>query len=304
MGSGNSSNKLYEYEEDLSILDINRIEVNTFYKIFTKMIYNMKNKNYITVHDILKFIDIPQSNFALRALCTGFCETTSAKTQAEELKIFESYQFDFKTFVYSMWNFLSLCPKTLVSFIFCIYDADVSGHIDPQEAQTIIRDIHGDNFGTNLEVLRDYNKLSMLVRKHLDLEGFKKFAAGNKKIFKPAYDIQAKLASKVMGPSFWFAHTKRRKLLFLYKYQHVFSVMEKIRVTREKDEESNSNWESASSQTALSAVDSMRSSSFNEKSGIKKPAPVTIDESVESFYEQPGEVTSNSITPYSMLQKR
>mmetsp|Transcript_22987 Transcript_22987/g.38906 ORF Transcript_22987/g.38906 Transcript_22987/m.38906 type:complete len:479 (+) Transcript_22987:208-1644(+) len=240
MGGGLSKN-IASFEQDLSYLDIGRVEMKAFYKIFRK-IATEKDQQFVTVAEILQFAKVPYSPFAAKALCCGFCYVSPSESEESELRILASFKFDYLTFVYTVWNFLTLCPEALTSFMFSIYDADGGGSIDPQEAQVLLKDLHGDDFGGSLDVIREYNKFAMLVRKNIDLERFQSFAADNEKIFAPAFDLQDKLTARIMGALFWYIHTKKRKQLYLLNYKHVTRVVDKVRIMREKEMELD--WES------------------------------------------------------------
>ena len=233
---GNTNSKLGEYEQDLSYLDINRVEMKMFYTIFCKMA-TIPNQDFVTVSEILKYANIPYSHFAARTLCCGFCYVSETESEENERDILASYKFDFLTFVFALWNILTLCPKVFTIFIFSVYDADGGGTIDPQEAQPLLKDLHGDDFARNLDVVKAYNKFAMLVKKNINLEKFQKFAIDNPKVFFPAVELQKKLSACVLGSVYWFVRTKKRKQLYGLNYKHVTRVVDKVRITREREME-------------------------------------------------------------------
>lgn len=235
---GNISSKLEEFEQDLSFLDINRVEMKMFYKVFCKM-GTVKDQDYVTVTEILKYAKIPYSHFAARALCCGFCYVSASESEENERKMLAEYKFDFRNFVFTLWNLLTLCPEVFINFIFSVYDADGGGSIDPQEAQILLKEMHGDDFESNLDVVREYNKFAMLVRKNINLEKFQCFAEENPKVFLPAVELQKKLASCILGTVYWYVRTKKRKQMYGLLYKHVTRVVDKVRIVREKEMEEN-----------------------------------------------------------------
>jgi hypothetical protein len=273
---GNNNSKLAEFEQDLSYLDITRVEMKMFYKVFCK-IATEKDQEYVTVIEILKYVDIPYSFFAARALCCGFCYISAGESEETEHKMLAEYRFDYRTFVCTLWNFLTLCPEAFISFIFSIYDADGGGTIDPHEAQTLLTDLHGEDFGKNLDVIREYNKFAMLVRKNIDLERFQHFATSNPKIFLPAVELQNKLSSSIMGNLYWFVHTKKRKQLYLFNYKHVTRVVDKVRILREKELERD--WESGGKGNKKYVLSALKSQQKNQNSKQEAPsADIHIEE--------------------------
>lgn len=271
MGGG-LSKKLAVFEQDLSYLDIGRVEMKAFYKIFRK-IATEKEQEYVTVAEILQFAKVPNSHFAAKALCCGFCYVDPSESEESGLQMLASYKFDYLSFVYTVWNYLTLCPEAMASFMFSIYDADGGGSIDPQEAQVLLKDLHGDDFGGSLDVIREYNKFAMLVRKNIDLERFQSFAADNEKIFAPAFELQDKLTSRIMGVLFWYMHTKKRKQLYLLNYKHVTRVVDKVRIMREKEMEMD--WESGGVGNKKFAPSSSRAAppTRNEADAQPNPSP-------------------------------
>jgi hypothetical protein len=237
---GKLSKKIAEFEQELSYLDISRVEMKLLYKVFRK-IATTKDQEYVTVPEVLKYAKIPYSIFAAKALCCGFCYVNETESEESARQILASFKFDYLTFVFALWNFLTLCPEAFTTFMFSMYDADGGGTIDPSEAQTLLKDLHGDDFGGNLDVIRQYNKFAMLVRKNINLERFHDFVAENQIILSPAVEIQDKLINRILGPIFWYVHTKKRKQLYLFNYKHVTRVVDKVRIMREKEMEQN--WE-------------------------------------------------------------
>lgn len=243
MGS-NISKKIAEFQQDLSYLDFTKMEMKMLYKVFLKISttrQDLESTITVTVGEILKYIGVPFSNFAARALCCGFCYVSASECENQEIQTLSHFQFDFRTFVYTLWNFVTLSPDALSAFIFSVYDADGGGSIDPLEAQTLLEDMHGhkESFSGNLEVMRAYNQFAMLVRKHIDLQRFQEFVHCNSTVFSPATQLQEKLSSLILGSVYWMIHAKKRKSAYGSHYKHVTRVVDKVRIEKERAMEKN-----------------------------------------------------------------
>ena len=295
---GNKHSKLDVFKEELSYLDIGGVEMKLLYKTFRK-VATTSEQEVVTVSEILQYSEVTYTDFAARALCCGFCYTDASESAEDELKKINDYKFDFKEYVCTLWNVLTLCPEAFNSFIFSIYDADGGGTIDPQEAQTMLKDIHGDNFRNNLEALRQYNKLSMLVRKNINAESFGIFATENRNLFQPAYDLQTKLSTKIMGTLFWTLHTKKRKQLYLYKYKHVTRVMDKVRVMRQKEKEAE--WLNGNIDLP---VDPHINKSISAKEDSSSPDILILDGSPSENENNPPSIGESSLASQSDMKNK
>jgi hypothetical protein len=68
-----------------------------------------------------------------------------------------------------MWNYCTLGKSTLVLFAFDLYDSDSSGSIEPEEVQTMLRDVYGQTFKKSKLAKKIYNKLVNANQEDLEL---------------------------------------------------------------------------------------------------------------------------------------
>lgn len=103
-------------------------------------------------------------------------------------------------------------------FAFDLYDLDKSGHIDLDEAQTLIKDVYGAKFEQNVHARKTYNKLGALDTDQIDLESFKEFSRKHQALLYPAFEMQNRFQKCVVGNTFWAVYSKQRVQVFKDRY--------------------------------------------------------------------------------------
>lgn len=135
------------------------------------------------------------------------------------LKIFSAFRengsldvfFDFRDFVFALWNFCTLTEKLMVKFAFDIYDTRRSGRATVSSLEDMIKHIYGYSYRTNetakciLQKLAEYDKNSM------DYERFTNILGASNLFTKAILDAQEEAKIEIMDYDFWDIMTSVRK---------------------------------------------------------------------------------------------
>jgi len=121
----------------------------------------------------------------------------------------QSETLDFREFVLSLWNYLTLSKATLVLFAFDLYDQNSNGDLSPQEIQGMLHELYDKSYDAH------YNAKGVvynLVQResHMSIEAFQKFAQDHPSMLFPAFQLQHALRQRILGVHFWERASHRR----------------------------------------------------------------------------------------------
>jgi hypothetical protein len=146
-----------------------------------------------TIH---RFLDIERSDFS----CQVFAVMDSDL----------SGHIDFYEFTVAMWNYCTLGEESLSLFAFDLYDKDCSGVIEAAEIGTMLRDLYGYAYNHNPHAVKLHAHLTQQRGLKFTPDSFRIFSKQNPSLFFPAFEIQFKMQTKVLGKSFWAHHAEKR----------------------------------------------------------------------------------------------
>jgi Ca2+-binding EF-hand superfamily protein len=110
-------------------------------------------------------------------------------------------RLNFSEFIISLWNYLSFSSYELVEFFFHLYDADMSGHLSPDECKFMVGVIWKFNTEGKLKVvMEEFDKNG---DDSISLDELKKTAKRFDSLFFPAFEMQYALRQSTLGESRW-----------------------------------------------------------------------------------------------------
>lgn len=123
-----------------------------------------------------------------------------------------SGHIDFFEFAVAMWNYCTLGEESLALFAFDIYDKDCNGIIEGSEVETMLSDLYGFAYPLNVKAMKLHSHLSKKPNLKFTPHSFRTFCKHNPALFFPAFEIQHKMQTRVIGKSFWAHHAAKRVL--------------------------------------------------------------------------------------------
>lgn len=175
----------------------NELDIGRLHKVYRKI--DNDSSNSIELAELLAFLDLDRTRFTKR-IFTMFDEDSSGL-------------LDFHEFVLSLWNYCTLTKSSLVLFAFDLYDADNSGTITNNEVMDMLKDLYGkDGYKKNPQAKLIASELEALERLDgdVDIEDFREFSRTHPALLFLAFQMQEKIQTYVMGPTFWKHYSERR----------------------------------------------------------------------------------------------
>jgi len=162
------------------------------------------------LHEVFRSIDEDDSgSLSIKEFFTFFQFTYVSPLAVRYFGIFDedkSGELSFCEFAVAAWNFCANCDKIgMINFAFDAYDDDKSGHIDAQEATTLLVEAFGDRKRMNEHCTRLLGQLERM--KDLDIQmpkgAFTLFVRKHESIFFPIFTLQREMRRHICGMEFW-----------------------------------------------------------------------------------------------------
>eukprot|EP01038_Epipyxis_sp_PR26KG_P009776 gene9776-13151_t len=211
------NNWLDKFRPQFEAIRLGPYEIGKLYKLFRKV--DLDGSGTIGLGELLMHIDLERTPFTTR-IFSIFDEDGSGA-------------IDFREFVLSLWNYLTLSNATLVLFAFDLYDKDSSGVLSFSEIEIMLRDIYGKNVEKNYHskaILADL--VAMDRMEDVDIDAFSKYVKLHQAMLFPAFQMQQQLQRKFFGTSFWERQGSKRIQLSKGKYVSVAQFM-KIHLSKD-----------------------------------------------------------------------
>jgi hypothetical protein len=125
-------------------------------------------------------------------------------------------EIDFFEFCFSIWNYCTMTPGSLVSFAFGTYAKGVNGELCGKDMRVILREFYGDDYHKNttaVTVERDFNVLLRDKFDEIRQGDFKEFCKKHPLLLWPVFRLQERLQTKILGKSFWKDVAQRRYVI-------------------------------------------------------------------------------------------
>jgi Ca2+-binding EF-hand superfamily protein len=152
------------------------------------------------VDEFFEHFGLEYSSFAERAFAVMDVERTGEG----------SGRLDFCEFFIGLYNYCTMSHDHLVKFAFDLFDIDGGGEIGKAELMELVRMVYGKKEveGTVMKLLKaDKDKNGQV-----SILEFREMERTSRSLLFPAFDLQRKMAEKIMGKAYWDKATKRRKL--------------------------------------------------------------------------------------------
>eukprot|EP00602_Paraphysomonas_sp_CaronLab_P006278 CAMPEP_0185026646 /NCGR_PEP_ID=MMETSP1103-20130426/10981_1 /TAXON_ID=36769 /ORGANISM="Paraphysomonas bandaiensis, Strain Caron Lab Isolate" /LENGTH=470 /DNA_ID=CAMNT_0027560297 /DNA_START=92 /DNA_END=1504 /DNA_ORIENTATION=+ len=182
------------WRDDFERLMLSEFDIRRLYNIFRRV--DMDGSGEIDVTEMLLYLDIENNVFSRQVFSI--------------MDVDGSGQVDFREFVISVWSYATLGDEALYLFCFDLYDRDCSNVLELCEVGQMLRDVYGENFETSKRAMKLFNSITQSGTKRFGPSEFRDYAKSHPTLFFPAFEIQRKLQSKVLGKHFWKNHGKKR----------------------------------------------------------------------------------------------
>jgi len=178
----------------------------------------------IDLREVLDYMDLERNPFARRIFSI-----------MDEDK---SGQINFREFVISMWSYCTLGKAALIIFAFDIFDRDSSGEIDIDEVKCFLKEVYGGDITHNalaqqtLEAIGGYLQPSKKWNykgarpQVITKEAFGRIARACPALLFPAFQLQTKLQTRILGEKFWERLTSSRVEISRGTYMSVAAVLQ------------------------------------------------------------------------------
>ena len=113
---------------------------------------------------------------------------------------------DFLEFVVSVWNICTLKIDTFTNFTFDLYDLHSKGELSLPDIECMVHELYGTNLpdgSTGRVILEDLSKFAEVRGGALNLTSYTIYAANHSLLLLPAFRIQRRIQSKVLGLQYW-----------------------------------------------------------------------------------------------------
>jgi hypothetical protein len=127
-----------------------------------------------------------------------------------------SGEIDFYEFCFSVWNYCTMSPGTLVTFAFGTYANGINGQLCAKDIKTILTEFYGADYSKNQTAIvleRDFNVLLRDKFDEVRQDDFKAFCKSHPLLLWPVFRLQERLQRKVLGLSFWRDVAHRRYVI-------------------------------------------------------------------------------------------
>lgn len=185
-----------KWRTDFEALKLGSNDIAALYRVFSKI--DGDNSGEIDVLELLMFLDIERSDFSTQVFAVMDSDMSG--------------HIDFYEFSIAMWNYCTLGEESLSLFAFDIYDKDCSGVIEAGEIDIMLSDLYGKAYHNNTHAVKMHNQLAAHPERKFTPDTFRTFSKHNPSLFFPAFEIQDKMQTKVIGKHFWSTHAAKRVL--------------------------------------------------------------------------------------------
>lgn len=120
-----------------------------------------------------------------------------------------SETLDFREYVLSLWNYLTLSKATLVLFAFDLYDQNSNGELSHKEIIGMLHDLYGKSYDAHFNAKGVVHDI-IQHKTHMSIETFQKFAQENPSMLFPAFQMQHAMRQRILGVHFWERASHRR----------------------------------------------------------------------------------------------
>ena len=197
------------WEITFAALGLARPIIENLWGVFYRI--NKSKSGNIIIFEFLNYFNLDRSLYVEK--CFEYFDVTGGES------------LDFLEFVVSVWNMCTLKIDTLTNFTFDLYDLKKTGELSLPEIEHMVHELYGNNLSeasTGRSVLNDITNFAEVRGGVLTLMSFTIYAANHSLLLLPAFRIQRKIQSKVLGLQYWKDIEKKRPGEKRLKHQVVF----------------------------------------------------------------------------------
>ena len=136
-----------------------------------------------------------------------------------------SGEIDFREFVSCVWNYCTFDLKALVKFAFSLFDLDGSGVLEASEVRTLVEEVYGDGYKSNVRVQRIVDKIDSNADGEINFDEFNNFNRQYPALLFPAFSMQMTLRERIFGISYWNSQTELRRMRGGGRTQSIFEIL-------------------------------------------------------------------------------
>lgn len=201
---GNHDRPIFEY------FGFTKFDVATLRNVFDKLGKDKKGK--VKVKSILKHYKIKRSPFMERVFSLLNLQSISTKASV-----------DHKTFIYLLWNFLSI-GLHLPDFAMSLYDIQRTGKLTRNDVHTMMKDIHG--YKLEYEH-KDFTRAILAIEENdgLRLDDFKVFVLKNKVALEPISSLKETISIKTLGKDRWAQLALKRQNRWEGSFVDIYDIL-------------------------------------------------------------------------------
>jgi len=241
-----------EHKDEYDILQLTESDVGRLYKLYRQM--DIRSTDSIHIDETLHYLSIENNEFTKRIFSISDGDHSSI--------------LGFNRFVISVWNYCTLERNCIEMFAYDMCDIDRSGNIEISEIICLIKDLYGEDFEHSVHARRACYCLGELGRTTIDVYAFCRFLKSHTALLYPAFALQTKFRTAVIGNHFWDELQRKRTAMCHNEYVPVSKL---LGINYRKQETP-----SRSSSTECMLV--------RKSSGQIHPAPASIaDYAIEEF---------------------
>ncbi len=191
------SKAVTELSPFLDKLGMDDTECKKFYKYFEKVDEDLSGE--VDLDEFFEYFDLDFSGWAQQAFKCMDVDQTQGSANS----------LDFGEFMAGLYNYCTLSKTALEKFAFDLFDDDSSGNIEVAEIRTLAKLVYGKRYSEK-DLDKVLAKFDKDANGSLDLSEFHLLCRRHTYFLFPAFELQRKLQTKIIGSNYWTRATQQR----------------------------------------------------------------------------------------------